>query len=83
MRSRLGDHPIFVKIDLFVLDRTPETLDKDVVVDPAVHADSDPRPFQKLRILRARKLRARGDRSLENFKLIAYLLAGYLGLLPT
>jgi hypothetical protein len=33
MRSRLGDHPIFVKIDLFVLDRTPETLDKDVVVD--------------------------------------------------
>ena len=34
-------------------------------------------------LVQAAKARARGYRSLENFKLIIYLLAGHLGLLPT
>ena len=39
MRPGLGDRPIFVKIDLFVLDRTPKAFDEDVVVDPAASAE--------------------------------------------
>jgi hypothetical protein len=39
MRPGLGDRPIFVKIDLFVLDRAPEAFDEDVVVDPAASAE--------------------------------------------
>jgi transposase len=34
-------------------------------------------------LIQAAKARARGYRSLENFTLIIYLIAGHMGLLPT
>jgi len=39
----IRDHRVLVKINLFIFDRSPEALHKDVVVHaaPAIHADSD------------------------------------------
>src|SRR5215213_2919813 len=44
----LGDRIVSSQVDLFVLDRSPEALDEDVVAPStlAVHADRDPVPGQ-------------------------------------
>lgn len=55
MRTSLHDCSVIVKINLLVFYRTPETLDENVVVNPApsVHADFDPFTFHKPSKLRA------------------------------
>jgi len=60
MRTSLRDRRVIVKINLLVFHRTPETLDENVVVNPApsIHADLDVMLFQKSREVGARKLRA-------------------------
>ena len=60
MRPRRRDRLVVVKINLLVLDRPPEPLHKNVVVDPAaaIHAHSDPRILQKLSCeIHAREMR--------------------------
>ena len=53
------DRLVIVKINLLVLDRPPDPFDKDAVINPAaaVHADPDPRAFQKPREFGAGELR--------------------------
>ncbi len=58
--SQLTAGLVSFEVNVFVFDAPPETLDKDVV-DPAalaVHADLDPRGFQFVDPVVARKLRS-------------------------
>ena len=56
---------IVPQIDVFIFDRPPEPLNKDIIQGPPfpIHADFGPRRFQQSGVLRARKVTAHGHQA--------------------